>query len=84
MYEPPRDDRPGCRDTLVITRRVFAIVIPPLATMTAVLFLVMATIITFTISPPWALIPLALLVLVIAISMRWGRTRSGGGAPREF
>lgn len=86
MYEVPAspDARPGCRDSLVITRVIFAIVVPPVALMTAVLLLVLATIITFTISPPWALIPLALLVLVIVLFVRWSRARSGGAERPEF
>ena len=77
MYQVPAspDERPGCRDTLVIARAIFAIVIPPVAMMMAVLLLAMATIITFTISPPWALIPLALLLLVIVLFVRWARGR---------
>jgi hypothetical protein len=82
MYEVPSspDARPGCRETLVITRAIFAIVVPPLTTMTVVVLLVLATIITFTISPPWALIPLALLALVIVLFVRWARSRPSGGA----
>ena len=86
MYEVPAspDARPGCRDSLAITRVIFAIVVPPVAMMTTVLLLVLATIITFTISPPWALIPLALLVLVIVLFVRWALTRSAGAEPSEF
>jgi hypothetical protein len=82
MYEVPSspDVRPGCRDSLAITRVAFAIVVPPVALMTVVLLLVLATIITFTISPPWALIPLVLLVLVIVLFVRWARARPSGGA----
>lgn len=82
MYEPPLDNRPGCRDTLVITSRVFSIVIPPVAAMLAVVLLVLATIIAFTISPLWALIPLALLVLLVAVIVRWDRGRSNRDGPR--
>jgi hypothetical protein len=82
MYEVPSspDVRPGCRDSLVLTRVAFAIVVPPVAMLTVVLVLVLATIITFTVSPPWALIPLALLVLVIVLFVRWARSRPSGGA----
>ncbi len=82
MYVPPSDDRPGCRDTLVISRRVFSIVIPPVAIMLAVLLLVLSTIATFTVSPPWALIPLALLVLLLVLVVRWDRGRPSGDGPR--
>jgi hypothetical protein len=86
MYQMPAspEERPGCRDTLVITRVILAIVVPPVAIMTLVLFLVMATIITLTISPPWALIPLALLILVIALFVRWSRTRRSAAGPPDF
>jgi hypothetical protein len=80
MYRVPTSpqDRPSTRDTLRILRATFSIVVPPLVMMTAVLLLTMATIVTFTISPPWALIPLALLLLVVALFVRWARKR-----PRE-
>jgi uncharacterized membrane protein SirB2 len=86
MYEVSAspDGRPGCRDALAITRMAFAIITPPVVLMTGVLLLVMATIITFTISPPWALIPLALLVLVIALFVRWARgRRTQDGPPKR-
>ena len=74
MYELP-EERPGCRDTLVITRAVFAVIITPVAAMLAVLSLVMATIIMFAISAPLALIPLALLVAGFVLFLRWERGR---------
>ena len=83
MYELPSspEERPGCRDTLAITRAVFAVIIPPVAAMLAVLSLVMATIIMFAISAPLALIPLALLVAGFVLFLRWERGWGAGDEP---
>ncbi len=82
MYEHPssREERPGCRDTLAITRAVFAVIIPPVAAMLAVLSLVMAMIFMFAITPPLALIPLALLLAGFVLFVRWERGRGEGNS----
>jgi hypothetical protein len=77
MYEIPAspEERPGCRDTLVITRAVLGVIIPPIAAMLAVLALVMLTIVMFATSPPLALIPLAPLVAAFVLFLRWEHGR---------
>ncbi len=82
MYKLPSspEERPGCRDTLAITRAVFAVIIPPVAAMLAVLFLVMAAIIMFAMSPPLALIPLAVIVAGFVLFVRWERGREEGNS----
>ena len=67
MYEPPRqeEERPGCRDTLVLTRAVFAVLLPPLMAILGVLTLVVV-----------ALILLAASSIMFRFALRWYRSAS--------
>jgi hypothetical protein len=76
MYEPPpRDLRSGCRETWLLTRATFAIIIPALAAMIAVLAAIVGTIILFSIHPALALLPVAAVAVAIALYARWERKR---------
>jgi hypothetical protein len=76
MYEPPsRDQRSGCRETWLLTRATFAIIIPALAAMIAVLAAIVGTIILFAIHPALALLPVAAVAVAIALYARWERKR---------
>jgi hypothetical protein len=78
MHEPPPDDRPGCRETLVITRAVFAIVTPILVAMIGVLGGVTLAFALFGVHPALALLPLAALGGGLLLFARWERRRFRG------
>ena len=80
MYEPPREDRPGCRETLLLTRAVFAVLLPPVAAMIAIFALVTLAVICYAISPALALVPLGAIAAGMLIFARWeqGRHRPPG------
>ena len=76
VYEPPRqDERPGCRETWVLTRAVFSILLPFIGVMFLVLVAVTGVFVAFSVHPALALIPLAAIVLGIALFARWERSR---------
>ena len=78
MYdEPPGDDRPGCRETLILTRAAFAVVIPVVVAMIAVLSLVMVALLLFVTRPLLALLPVAALIAGIVLYSRWEQGRRG-------
>ena len=74
-HEPPREERPGCRETLILTRAAFAVLIPIFAAMVAVLVLVMTLLLLLLTNPILALIPLALLAGGLFAFARWERGR---------
>lgn len=76
MYEPPsRDQRPGCRETWLLTRATFAIIIPALAAMIAVMAAIVGTIVLVSIHPALALVSVAAAAVAIALYARWERGR---------
>jgi uncharacterized membrane protein len=76
MYQlPSEDDRPGCRDAWVLTRAVFAILLPPLFAIFFVLVMLVAAIVLFAEHPALALIPIAALGLALAAFVYWERKR---------
>lgn len=81
MYEPPADERPGCRETLVLTRVTFAVLLPVLGAMLLVMSAAVAVIVLFIIQPALALIPLGLLVAAIFAFARWDRRRTRPPGP---
>ena len=74
-YEPPPDERPGCRETVILTRAAFAVLLPILAAMIAVLVLVMTVLLLLFTRPVLAIIPLILLVAAVFAFTRWERGR---------
>ncbi len=59
MYEQQSGPEPGgCRDTLLLTRIAFSVLIPPLLAIAAVLVLVLAAFLLFTTHPLLGLLPL--------------------------
>ena len=74
---PPANDesRPGCLDALLITRAIFAILIWPVAAFFAVIIDVAAIFYLFSVSPPLALIPIALTALAVRLLARWDQRR---------
>ena len=75
MYEVPSEERPGCRDAAVLTRAVFAILLPPLLAMIAVLGSIAVVIVLFTVHPALALLPVAAVALGVWLYARWEQRR---------
>ena len=76
MYQPPvDDDRAGCRDTLVLTRAVFATLLPLVLVMVALLGLVVLAFYLFAVHPALALLPVAALVIGVLAYARWERIK---------
>ncbi len=86
MYRVPAsaDERPGCRDTLIIIRAVFGVVLPPLMGMFAILVLMALAVVAFSVTPLLALMPIGAIVGGIVLYARWERGRSDGGGPHDF
>ena len=79
MYEPPRqEERPGCRETWIIIRAVFSILLPFIGVVMLVLLAVTAIFVALSVHPALALLPIAALVLGIALFARWERSRYRG------
>lgn len=77
MYEPQRAEGPsGCLDTLVLTRAAFAVLLPPLLAILAVLGGVTAAVVLLAVHPALALLPIAGLGVGIYLFARWERGRS--------
>jgi hypothetical protein len=71
----PEDKPPGCLETLVIMRAVFAVIMPAVIAMIAVMVDVAAIFVLFTKHPALALIPVALTILAIWLFARWEQRR---------
>ena len=68
MYEQQSGPEPGgCRDTLLLTRIAFSVLIPPLLAIAAVLVLILAAFLLFTTHPLLGLLPL----IPIAAALVW-------------
>ena len=77
MYQTSSDEeRPGCRETLILTRAVFAVILPALVAMFLVLIGVAITVVLYARHPALALIPIAAVVLLLVLYARWERSRS--------
>ena len=76
MYEPPRQHEPsGCRETFVLTRAAFGVLLPPLLAVLAVLGALTAALVLFAVHPALALLPIAALIMGIVLFARWERRR---------
>ncbi len=53
-----RDEPGGCREVFVMTRIAFEVILPPIAAIAAVLFLLVAALFLLAVHPVLALIPL--------------------------
>ena len=78
-YEPssaPDEEKPpGCLETLVIMRAVFAVILPIVIAMIVLIADLAAIFVLYTVYPALALIPIALTVVVIWLVARWDRNR---------
>jgi uncharacterized membrane protein len=71
-YEPQPPKGPsGCLELWVLTRAAFGVLLWPLVALMAALFGILAIIYLFTISPPLALIPIAVIVAGVVAFARW-------------
>jgi hypothetical protein len=75
MYQTPEGERPGCRETLILTRAVFAVILPALVAIFAVLFAAAFTVVLYARHPALALIPIAIVVTLLFLYARWERGR---------
>lgn len=76
MYEVPKQEvKPGCRDVWVISLAVFAVILPVMLALMALLGGVTLAFVLFTVHPALALIPLAVMVLGIYAFAWWERGR---------
>lgn len=80
MYEVPQDERPGCRETWVITRVVFSIVLPVVIAGLVIVVALGLALVLYDIHPALALLPVAGVGVGIYLFARWerGRFRDGG------
>ena len=76
MYEPPRqDERPGCRETWVLTRATFAVLLPFVLVLIGVLIALVAAVSLLTVHPLLALVPIVVLVAALYLFVRLERSR---------
>ena len=76
MYEPPaQDERPGCRDTLILTRAVFGVIVPVLLAMLFVIGAVTGAVVLLAVHPALALLPIGALAAGILLFARWEQRR---------
>ena len=75
MYQEPSGGEPGgCRETLLLTRIAFGVLIPPLLAIAAVLVLLIAGFVLFTTHPLLGLLPL----IPVAAALVWVARRDMG------
>jgi len=73
---PPEEEKPpGCLETLLITRAVFAVIIPVFAALVIVTVDVALIFVLFATHPALALIPVALTIVGIWLFARWEASR---------
>ncbi|MEX2225676.1 MAG: hypothetical protein WEB52_04410 [Dehalococcoidia bacterium] len=72
---PPEDKPPGCLETLVIMRAVFAVIVPVLIAMIVLVVDIAVIFVLFTRHPALALIPVAFTVIGIWLFARWDQQR---------
>lgn len=76
MYEPPRQEEPGgCRETWLLTRAAFAVLLPPLLALAGILGALVAVLILLTVHPALALLPIAAVAAAVYLFARWERGR---------
>ena len=77
MYEVQNDnDRPGCRDVLVLTRAMFAVIVPVMGVLAALLGAAALALFLLTVHPALALIPIGVIVLSLLLYARWDQTHN--------
>jgi len=75
VYEPPQEERPGCRDVWVLTRATWLALLPLAAVVIALMAAAGAAIVLFAIHPALALIPVFVVVVAVLVYRRWEQRR---------
>ena len=86
MYESPPGPEPGgCRETLLLTRIAFSVVVPVLLAVVGAMLLVILAFALFARHPLLVLLPLAILAAALWLLARRERARGdgSGGVPRR-
>ena len=68
---PPKDDRPGCMDVIIITRAVFSVLFWPMLALVLVMLDAGAIFLLFVVHPALALIPVGVTGAGIWLYARW-------------
>ena len=77
VYEPPPpDDRLGCRETWVLTRAAFTVLVPIMLALFGVFGALAAAVVLFSIHPALALAPVGVLALAVLGFVRWDQGRN--------
>jgi len=71
----PEDKPPGCLETLIITRAVFAVILPVVLALVLLLADVGLVFILFAMHPALALIPIAVTAAAVWLYARWEQRR---------
>lgn len=74
---PSEDERPGCRETAVITRAIFGILLPPVLAIIALLVLIFFAFILLAIHPVLVVLPVLAGAGGIYLFARWEQGRHG-------
>ncbi len=70
-YQPPKQQQPGCRDGLILTRVAFGLLLPLLLFGVGAMALVALTVVLFTVHWSLALMPLGVVVAgLVALARR--------------
>ena len=75
VYEPPQEERPGCRDVWLLTRATWLALVPFAAVVIALIAVVGAAIVLFAVHPALALIPVLVVVVAVLVYRRWEQRR---------
>ncbi|MCH8993539.1 MAG: hypothetical protein IH959_01045 [Chloroflexi bacterium] len=76
MYEPPRqDERLGCRETWLLTRATFGLLLPFVFVLIGVLIALVAAVSLLTVHPLLALVPIVVVVAALYLVLRGERSR---------
>ena len=76
MYEVQQDQRPGCRDVWVLSLAMFAVILPVIFAMIALLGGIILAFVLFTVHPALGLIPIAVMVLGLYAFTRWDQQKN--------
>jgi hypothetical protein len=72
---PPEEKPPGCLETLLITRVVFAVLLPIVVAMALLMVDIGAIFVLYAVHPALALIPVAISAAAIWLVARWDQRR---------
>ena len=73
MYEPPTQEVGGCRETLLLVRIAFQILMPPILAIMGLIVIVVLTFALLARHPLLALIPVSIFAFGLYLLIRWDR-----------